>query len=97
MMYDSTLDPISPNFQPKKLKSPDRSKWDVLVERQAALRKALAKADAELEWMTKTPCPHSCTGCGEDFKTEADFFKHYLITDERYLNLGYCPIKDKKD
>jgi hypothetical protein len=33
----------------------------------------------------------ACSKCGKELETEADFAKHYVISDLRYLNLGYCP------
>lgn len=33
----------------------------------------------------------ACAGCGAILATEGDFARHFLIPDERYLNLGLCP------
>jgi hypothetical protein len=32
-----------------------------------------------------------CFGCGSELPTEAVFAKHFVLTDTRFLNLGYCP------
>lgn len=38
--------------------------------------------------------PARCSGCGEDVSTERLFSEHFIISDPRYYNLGYCPNKD---
>jgi hypothetical protein len=45
----------------------------------------------EIAGMANTPLGVKCTGCAEILNTEADFAGHFLIPDETYLNLGYCP------
>jgi hypothetical protein len=72
----------------------DRTKWDILVERRDQLRLDLERLERELKGLSNTNCGLNCSGCGQHHETEADFAKHYLIPDERYLNLGYCPNKD---
>lgn len=69
------------------------TKWSILVTRRDELQRQLDAANAYLEGMEKTPCNLTCV-CGTYLATEADFAKHYTIPDERYLNLGDCPIKD---
>jgi hypothetical protein len=64
-----------------------RTKWDVLEERLRTLR----KLEREMAGMERTEFGRPCAGCGEVLATEADFARHFLIPDERYLNLGRCP------
>jgi hypothetical protein len=73
----------------------DRSKWDVLVERREAAYKAFKELQDQMWSYERQNCDLTCSGCGAVLETEADFAKHFLIPDERYLNLGYCPVKDK--
>lgn len=59
------------------------TKWDFL-------------SDKEREDYTNTPCGDgtvTCSQCNELLLTEADFAKHYTVTDVRYFNLGACPNK----
>lgn len=37
--------------------------------------------------------PMKCVRCGEILHTEGDFARHFVVPDERYLNLGNCPTK----
>lgn len=75
----------------------DRSKWEILIDRLAQLDQQAADLRAELEWMLTTPIKvHDepgifCSGCRYHLDTEGDFAKHYLVDDERFLNLGRCP------
>jgi hypothetical protein len=55
------------------------TKWDYLNEDK---RKGLEE----------TPCNLKCAGCEINLQTEADFAKHFVVLDSRYLNLGECPI-----
>jgi hypothetical protein len=83
-----------------------RTKWDILQERKRAAEATAVLLQKEIEGLGSTPCvltgPDgakeyiSCSRCGTEFETEADFAKHYLIPDERYLNLGECPNKEEK-
>jgi hypothetical protein len=63
------------------------TKWDFLSE------------DERVRF-EKTPFTNGndgrCSVCGEVIKTEADFAKHFEISDIRYLNLGYCPKQLEK-
>jgi hypothetical protein len=61
------------------LKAP-YTKWDFLSDNE--------RKDLEL-----TPFNGSCSQCGIQLETEADFAKHYIISDIRYFNLGDCPTK----
>jgi hypothetical protein len=72
-----------------------RSKWQILQARTDALMSQLADLTSQLDWMERTPFKANgtgrCSACGTELPTEADFAKHYLVEDERFLNLGYCP------
>lgn len=70
-----------------------RTKMDILIERRDFLREELAKAESYLIGLDQTGCNLSCD-CGTVFHTEADFASHFIIPDERFLNLGNCPVKD---
>jgi hypothetical protein len=62
----------------------DRSKWAILNEQHQ-----------KLDRLETQECGLTCSGCGKVLETEKDFAEHYLVPDERFLNLGYCPDKDK--
>lgn len=70
-----------------------RTKADVLLEREREMREALTSAQREIEGLQNTEFGRACSGCGEILETEWDFAKHFVIPDERYLNLGDCPKK----
>ena len=57
------------------------TKWDLLSDTE---REAYSNSLFELG-------ESSCRRCGEKLHTEADFAKHYIISDVRYFNLGDCP------
>lgn len=38
-------------------------------------------------------CGTKCAGCGELLVFEKDFAAHFVVPDERYLNIGDCPKK----
>lgn len=73
-----------------------RTKWDVLTERRLEAMKAYQDLDNQLKELERAQCNLRCSGCDELLKTEADFAKHFLIPDERYLNLGDCPNNPRK-
>lgn len=60
------------------------TKWETLDE-------------ATREAYQETPFNRPCAYCGVLLATEADFAKHFIVTDRRYLNLGDCPNKLVKD
>lgn len=61
-----------------------RTKWDLIdSEMQRGLR--------------ATKCDRRCSGCGVYLTTEEDFARHYVIPNERFLNLGECPNKVLND
>lgn len=57
-----------------------QTKWDYLSERDREF--------AERQWLVR-----ACSYCGIILMTEADFAKHFVLPDARYLNLGYCPVR----
>lgn len=79
-----------------------RTKWDVLQERLAEAKNAVEKLEGELRYLRDTPFlqwqldgtsmePGRCSGCQAEIGTEEKFARHFVISDERYLNLGHCP------
>lgn len=48
-------------------------------------------SDEERVWAENTPFVTKCSGCGVMLETEADFAKHFVISDVRLFNLGTCP------
>jgi len=75
-----------------------RTKWEILEDRMLNAGEAVGySAWRELRALERTPFTANGTGqcstCGALLSTEADFAKHYLIDDERYLNLGMCPTR----
>jgi hypothetical protein len=68
-----------------------RTKWEILQARRAELADELAKLDQYMRGLEGQPCMLRCNKCDKLHNSEADFAKHYLIPDERYLNLGHCP------
>jgi hypothetical protein len=80
-----------------KAMTSDRSKWDILQERRKKAQEEANNIATQLQGLALTPFKDGvtgrCSGCGALLQTEADFAKHFLIPDERFLNLGYCPNK----
>jgi hypothetical protein len=70
-----------------------RSKWNILEERLTAKIAEVQQMTRELQGLERTPFGRPCSGCGEFLSTEADFAKHFVIFDERFLNIGECPNK----
>jgi hypothetical protein len=66
-----------------------RTKWEILQARADRLRKELSELEFSLKWMENTNL-HTLCACGEMLQTEKDFADHFLVPDERYLNLGNC-------
>jgi hypothetical protein len=75
----------------------DRSKWDVLNERHQKAYEEYVELTRALNRLETQSCGLTCSGCGAALETEADFARHYLVPDERFLNLGYCPIRRAKE
>lgn len=71
-----------------------RSKWNILEERLTIKIAEVEYQKRELQHLERTRCDLTCSGCGAHLATEADFAKHYVIPDPRYLGLGSCPVAD---
>ena len=72
-----------------------RTKWDVLQERLQKAKELVEEYEATFRYLEATPFTVNGTGecsqCHEVLKTEKDFAQHFLVPDERFLNLGNCP------
>lgn len=68
-----------------------RTKWQILNERVDNLIEEVSNLTIELVGLSQTKCGLTCSGCGVVLETEKDFADHFVINDERYLNLGECP------
>lgn len=71
-----------------------RTKWDILEDRANRAHEEYLKLMGELEGLEKTQFrtgEQRCRSCGAKLRTEADFAKHYLVPEERYSNIGFCP------
>jgi hypothetical protein len=72
-----------------------RTKWDILQERLEEAKLVVQRLEDEIKYLENTPFvvngTGECSGCREVLATEKDFAKHFLIPDERFLNLGNCP------
>lgn len=73
-----------------------RTKVQILRARLAELEAEAAKQRAYLDGLEQTAFGKPCSGCGQLLETELDFAAHFIVTDERYLNLGYCPAEGKR-
>lgn len=74
-----------------------RTKYEILEDRMLNAGEAVGySAWRELRNLEKTVFHDGlkqCSTCGAPIPTEAAFAKHYLVDDERYLNLGNCPTR----
>ena len=68
-----------------------RTKMEVLRARTEELRAIVEGADHYMEGLKNTPCGLRCHTCDTLLETEYDFAAHFVVTDERHLNLGNCP------
>jgi hypothetical protein len=68
-----------------------RTKWEILEARAEKMREELAELESYMRGMENTPDNAKCTGCGEQFRVNADFARHFKIPNEQLLNTGYCP------
>ncbi len=74
-----------------------RTKAEILLAKRAYLAETLAKLDREIAGLKSQHTgggdflPLQCGKCGAVHETEWDFASHYVVSDERYLNLGDCP------
>lgn len=73
-----------------------RTKAEILQARADELRAMVEAADRYLEGLKNTPFGYQCSGCDTTLATEYDFAAHFIVTDERHLNLGSCPNDRKK-
>ena len=83
-----------------------RTKWEINEERLQKLQEDARVLEAHMEWAKRTAfmkedlvdgkwtkVPGWCGQCKEELATEEAFERHFVVTDERYLNLGECPNK----
>lgn len=68
-----------------------RTKAAILQSRLEVEELALKRDREYIEGLKETPCNLECSGCGAVLETEWDFASHFVIPDERFLNLGNCP------
>lgn len=68
-----------------------RTKWEILSAQLETARKEVERLESYLRGMENTPDNAKCSGCGEQFVTNADFARHFKIPNEQLLNTGYCP------
>lgn len=59
------------------------TKWDFISDAERA----------ELDAFTVSG--YVCTGCGIALPTNGAFYRHFVIPDARWLNLGECPTTEK--
>ena len=67
-----------------------RTKTEILQERLEEAYQTYLEAQGDLNHLKYTACGLRCASCREYFLTELDFANHYLVPNERYLNLGNC-------
>jgi hypothetical protein len=72
-----------------------RSKWNILEERLTIKIAEVHRMTRELQHLESVSFGRPCSGCGELLATEADFAKHFVVPDPRFLNLGECPVKSQ--
>jgi hypothetical protein len=74
-----------------------RTKWDILQSRLAVLEAEVRDRQEYLAGLDRTPFTANgtgrCSSCGEQLPTEGDFARHFIVLDERFINLGECPNK----
>jgi len=68
-----------------------RTKWEILTARLEKARQEVAELESIMRGMENTPDNVACSGCGEQFRVNADFARHFKIPNEQLLNTGYCP------
>lgn len=75
-----------------------KTKWEILQLRKKELLERVKNIEAHMEWAAKTPFkvsgsdePGRCSKCKKDLPTEMAFEDHFVVPDERYLDLGVCP------
>jgi hypothetical protein len=71
-----------------------RTKVQILQEQYAKARDEAQRIALALTRAKQTDAPSpECASCGASFNNMYDFDAHYLVDDERYLNLGNCPTR----
>jgi hypothetical protein len=77
-------------YEPGHMRSKVQIKLDQLTRLQA---EANALLDELKDLRVAAPGAPACRTCGAVFRTDYEFWNHYVVPDERYLNLGECPTK----
>lgn len=73
--------------------STTETKWTWLQKRLAGAQAEVDALAGQIQGLENTSYDGQCMTCGHYMETEADFAKHYIVRDPRYLNLGECPTK----
>ena len=73
--------------------APPQTKWSIIQRRIELLEFQAAQLRDELIGLACTPCGIQCAKCGTMLETEADFAKHFVVSDPQFLNLGECPAE----
>ena len=68
-----------------------RTKWEILSAQLETARAEVERLESYMRGMENTPDNVKCSGCGEQFRVNADFARHFKIPNEQLLNMGYCP------
>jgi hypothetical protein len=74
-----------------------RTKWEILTARLVRAEREVAELRDAMAGLERTPCGLKCSGCATPLTTEADFARHFLIPEERLLNVGVCPHVTGRD
>lgn len=77
-----------------------KTKQEILILRKERVEAEIDNLGKELnrlltEIHDDRPFGRPCCGCWELLETEKDFREHFIVSDSRYLNLGYCPVVDR--
>jgi hypothetical protein len=71
-----------------------RTKVQVIERRMQAAYDTYKGLEASISSLKQMKPPVTeCFTCGSPFTSAFDFDAHYLVDDERYLNLGNCPTR----
>lgn len=76
--------PFTPNPAPA-------TKWSILQMHMEEAWREFDRIRRNLNWMEHASFGKPCSGCQELLETEADFARHFIVRDPRFLNLGDCP------
>lgn len=69
------------------------TKWTWLQKRLAGAQAEVDALAGQIQGLAAQPFDGECLTCGFYMATEADFARHYIVPDPRYLNMGECPTK----